>query len=262
MLPLLQFALKETWARREGDRLTWDSYARSGGVREAIRNTAERTFNALSAADQQAARRLFLRLVTPGEGQEDTRARAAMPVDQAQREIVNQFSGQGTRLLVTGWDRAQNPTVEVAHEALIRTWPRLREWIDASREKLRSRAAIVQAKGAWNESGRRDDMLLPAGLQLERARTLLADPGDITIDDIKEFIVESEAQETEREGQRQRLKLEAANARAEIAERDRQRQAAELDAARTREQAANAMAAASRRITRRTLAGVWPEGNV
>jgi hypothetical protein len=145
-LPLLQFALKETWAQREGDRLTWDSYARSGGVREAIRNTAERTFNALSAADQQGARRLFLRLVNPGEGQEDTRARAAMPVDQTQREIVSQFSGQGTRLLVTGWDRAQHPTVEVAHEALIRTWPRLREWIDASREKLRSRAATSQGR--------------------------------------------------------------------------------------------------------------------
>jgi energy-coupling factor transporter ATP-binding protein EcfA2 len=68
MLPLLQYALKETWARRERNRLTGDSYTRSGGVREAIRVTAERTFEALSAEDQQAARQLFLRLVTPGEG--------------------------------------------------------------------------------------------------------------------------------------------------------------------------------------------------
>ena len=80
MLPLLQYALKETWALRKGNTITADSYARSGGVREAIRITAERTFEALSAEDQQAARQLFLRLVTPGEGQEDTRARAAMPV--------------------------------------------------------------------------------------------------------------------------------------------------------------------------------------
>src|SRR5262249_30253827 len=79
MLPLLQYALKETWALREGQSITADSYARSGGVREAIRITAERTFDALSLEDQQAARRLFLRLVTPGEGQEDTRARAQMP---------------------------------------------------------------------------------------------------------------------------------------------------------------------------------------
>ena len=126
MLPLLQYALKETWARRKGNAMTADSYARSGGVREAIRITAERTFEALSPDDQQAARQLFLRLVTPGEGQEDTRARAAMPAEPTQRKIVEQFAGPRTRLLVTGWDRAARPTVEVAHEALIRTWPRLR----------------------------------------------------------------------------------------------------------------------------------------
>jgi hypothetical protein len=138
MLPLLQYALKETWNKREGNRLTGDSYTRSGGVREAIRLTAERTFDALSADDQQVARQLFLRLVTPVEGQEDTRARAAMPLELQQRKIVEQFAGPRTRLLVTGSDGAGRPTVEVAHEALIRTWPRLREWIDANREKLDS----------------------------------------------------------------------------------------------------------------------------
>ena len=196
MLPLLQYALKETWALRKGDTMTGDSYARSGGVREAIRITAERTFEALSAEDQQAARQLFLRLVTPGEGQEDTRARAAMPEEPMQRKIVEQFVGPRTRLLVTGSDDlTKRPTIEVAHEALIRTWPRLRVWIDANREKLRARAAVLQAKADWEQSGRRDDMLLPAGLQLERARTLLADPGDISIDDIKEFISQSWARE-------------------------------------------------------------------
>ena len=118
-----------------------------------------------------------------------------MPSDPAQRRIVEQFAGPRTRLLVTGSDRAQQPTVEVAHEALIRTWPWLREWIDVNREKLRSRAAIVQAKTDWEQNGRRDEMLLPAGLQLERARTLLADPGDIGTDDIKEFILLSSARE-------------------------------------------------------------------
>ena len=195
MLPLLQYALKETWVRREGNKLTGDSYTRSGGVREAIRMTAERTFDALSSADQQAARRLFLRLVTPGEGQEDTRARAAMPVDEAQRKIVEQFAAPRTRLLVTGFDRGARPTVEVAHEALIRTWPRLREWIDANRETLRARAAILQAKAEWEHHGEREDLLLPAGFQLERARALLAEPGDLTIDDIKEFVALSSARE-------------------------------------------------------------------
>src|SRR5262249_11474477 len=85
--------------------------------------------------------------------------------------------------------------VESAQEALIRRWPRLRQWIDSNREKLRSRAAVLQTKTDWEESDRRDDMLLPAGLQLERARSLLADPGDITTDDIKEFVSLSSARE-------------------------------------------------------------------
>jgi WD40 repeat protein len=195
LLPLLQYALKESWALRRGNTITGDSYARSGGVKEAIRITAERTFEALSAEDQQAARRLFLRLVTPGEGQEDTRARAAMPSEPTQRRIVEQFAGPRTRLLVTGWDRAARPTVEVAHEALIRTWPRLRGWIDANREKLRARAAVLQAKAEWEQQRRREDLLLPAGFQLERARALLAEPGDLTIDDIQEFIALSSARE-------------------------------------------------------------------
>jgi hypothetical protein len=113
MLPLLQYALKETWALRKGSTMTADSYARSGGVREAIRITAERTFDALSSEDQHAARQLFLRLVTPGEGQEDTRARAAMPADLTQRKIVDQFAGPRTRLLVTvirGGRRLKSPT--------------------------------------------------------------------------------------------------------------------------------------------------------
>jgi len=197
MLPLLQYALKETWALRKGNTMTGDSYARSGGVREAIRITAERAFEALSAEEQRAARQLFLRLVTPGEGQEDTRTRAEMPLEPVQRKIVEQFAGPRTRLLVTGSDLTltRRPTVEVAHEALIRTWPRLRSWIDANREKLRARAAVLQAKADWEQHGRRDDMLLPAGLQLERARNLLAEPGDIPIDDIRAFIQQSSARE-------------------------------------------------------------------
>ena len=195
MLPLLQYALKETWALRKGNTMTGDSYARSGGVREAIRITAERAFEALSAEDQQAARQLFLRLVMPGEGHEDTRARAEMPLEPMQLKIVEQFAGPRTRLLVTGLDRARRPTVEVAHEALIRTWPRFRTWIDANREKLRARGVVLQAKADWEQNGKRDDMLLPAGLQLERARSLLADSHDIPIDDIREFISRSSARE-------------------------------------------------------------------
>jgi tetratricopeptide (TPR) repeat protein/energy-coupling factor transporter ATP-binding protein EcfA2 len=198
MLPLLQYALKETWACRSGNIMTADSYERSGGVQRAIRTTAERNFERLSSEDQIAARQLFLRLVTPGEGQEDTRARAAMPTASDLQKIVQNFAGPKTRLLVTGRDRAGPATVEVAHEALIRTWPRLREWVDANREMLRARAAVLQAQADWEQNSRRDDLLLPTGFQLERARALLDNPGDITIDDIQDYISQSLAREKAR----------------------------------------------------------------
>jgi hypothetical protein len=133
--------------------------------------------------------------VAPGEGQEDTRARAAMPSQDNLRRIVDKFAGPKTRLLVTGYDRSARPTVEVAHEALIRTWPRLRGWIDANRDKLRARAAILQDKTEWEQQGRRSDLLLPAGFPLERARALLAEPGDLATDDIQEFVALSAKRE-------------------------------------------------------------------
>jgi WD40 repeat protein len=204
-LPLLQFALKEIWEKRESDRLTAKAYTEVGGVSGAIQKTAERTYASLTPGQQEAARRLFLRLVTPGEGREDTRARSPIPDDPQQRDIVNLFSNPRTRLLVIGHETLQGPTilagrdvgptVEVAHEALIRRWETLKAWVDANREKLRARAAILRAKVDWEEKGRRNDMLLPVGLQVERARSLLADPGDITTDDIKEFISLSSARE-------------------------------------------------------------------
>ena len=167
-----------------------------------------------------------------------------MPMDQAQRKIVEQFASQRTRLLVTGYDRAARPTVEVAHEALIRTWPRLRQWIDSNREKLRSRTAILQAKADWEQNGKRDDMLLPAGLQLERARSLLADPGDIGTDDIKEFILLSSAREQAERKERE-----------EALERDKA-QVAEIKAAQARTADAQARIASSQRITRWAFAAV------
>src|SRR5271155_5655722 len=68
----------------------------------AIEKSAESVYNRLTPAQQDAARRLFLRLVTPGEGQEDTRARSLLPDDPQQREVIKLFSDPKIRLLVTG----------------------------------------------------------------------------------------------------------------------------------------------------------------
>ena len=192
-LPLLQFAVKETWGKREGDKLTANAYLSVGGVTGAIGKTAQDAFERLSPPQKDAARRLFLTLVTPGEGQADTRARSFLPDDPRQREVISLFANPKIRLLVTGRETQQGEpearaTVEVAHEALIQRWPTLREWVSANREKLRSRAAILRAKKEWEESNKDQKFLLDPGVQFERGRALLANPGDVAVDDIRDYV--------------------------------------------------------------------------
>ena len=196
-LPLLQFALKEIWGRQQGERLTAEAYTEVGGVAGAIEKTAQDAYERLTPSQRDATRRLFLRLVTPGEGQADTRARSVIPDDPEQRGVVSLFANPKTRLLVTGYEILQGPTqpesgprstVEVAHEALIQRWPTLRAWVRANRDSLRARAAILRAKAEWEEQGQNEKFLLDPGLQLERGRALLSSPGDVAVDDIRGYV--------------------------------------------------------------------------
>ena len=243
-LPLLQFALKETWERREGNQLTAEAYTAVGGVTGAIEKTAEAAYERLTAAQKDAARRLFLRLVTPGEGQEDTRARSVIPDDPQQREVIKLFSDPKIRLLVTGLAPLQGKgqaesdgraTVEVAHEALIQRWSTLRTWVD-NRENLRARAAILRAMAEWEENDKSDKFLLDPGVQLERGRALVNDPGDVPVDDVRDFVGRSikrdddrlAAERADEDAQRQK---ELADQK-RIAEAERQAKEAAEDAAR------------------------------
>lgn len=254
-LPLLQFALKETWARRDGDRLTATAYMEVGGVAGAIEKAAESAYLALSPAERDAARRLFLRLVTTGEGQGDTCARSAMPDDPQQLDIIQLFSNARTRLLVTGYETLQGTTgtdvratVEVAHEALIRRWPTLRAWVEENRDRLRTRAAILGAKAEWEAAGRKEGFLLPSGVQLERGRGLLDKPGDVPVDDIREFVVLSIDKEQRRlDAER---KAELADQK-RIADAERQAREAAEESARVSEAARKAAEAARRKLRNR-----------
>ena len=154
-LPLLSHALYETWERREHRALTLAAYRDAGGARGAIARTAENVYATVLDADQQAiARSLFLDLTELGEGTEDTRRRA-------RRADLDERAGGadrldpvldvlvGSRLVTVGDD-----TVEVAHEALIREWPRLRDWLDEDRETLRALRHLSMAAGEWDHGGR------------------------------------------------------------------------------------------------------------
>ena len=74
-LPLLQYALTELFKRREGNLLTAHAYRATGGVLGALGGRAEELYEELSPQAKEAARQLFLRLVTVDELSGDTRRR-------------------------------------------------------------------------------------------------------------------------------------------------------------------------------------------
>ncbi len=143
-LPLLEFALTEMW-RQQADlsehaspsraMLTHAAYDRIGGVEQALAQYAERIYHALSSEEQTAAQNIFLQLVQPGQGTEDTR-RIAAPADigRANWPVVAKLAD--ARLLVTNRAKgdASEKTVEVVHEALLARWQRLRDWMERDRE--------------------------------------------------------------------------------------------------------------------------------
>ena len=165
-LPLLQYALTELYERREGSTLTQAAYRAIGGVSGALAGRAEEIYGGLGENAQEASRQLFLRLVTLGEGAEDTRRRvertelASMEVDQrALEEAIQEFGAW--RLLSFDRDpRSGAPTIEVAHEALMREWGRFRRWIDSGREQVRLHRRLAVAAREWEEADREPSYLL------------------------------------------------------------------------------------------------------
>ncbi len=168
-LPLLAHALRATWQQRHGHTLTVAGYQSTGGIHRAVATTAERVFTGLDTAGQRAARTLFLRLIKIGDGTEDTRRRVA-PTDllrgldpSSVRPVVDAFT-RG-RLLTQNQD-----TVEITHEALLRAWPRLRQWIDTDRAGNLIRQELDEATAVWDRN-RNDTSGLYRGSRLEASRT-------------------------------------------------------------------------------------------
>ncbi len=165
-LPLLQYALTELYERCEGNTLTADAYRTIGGVSGALAGRAEEIYDGLGEQAQEAARQLFLRLVTLGEGAEDTRRRvertelASMEVDQDALEEAIQAFGAWRLLSFDRDPRTGTPTIEVAHEALMREWGRFRRWIDSGREQVRLHRRLASAAREWEDADREPSYLL------------------------------------------------------------------------------------------------------
>jgi WD40 repeat protein len=167
-LPLVSHALLETWRRRRGNTLTLAGYQAAGGIDGALAATAERTYAALNNDQQRAARDLFLRLTAFGEGTEHTKRRVARAeVAPEAAPLLEVFAR--ARLITLA-----ESTVELAHEALIRSWPRLGRWLADDRDGLRVHRQLTEATHTWQALGR-DDGALYRGVRLALTREWVAD---------------------------------------------------------------------------------------
>ncbi|MGB1286906.1 MAG: toll/interleukin-1 receptor domain-containing protein, partial [Aggregatilineales bacterium] len=178
-LPLLQYALRELYQRRDGATLTISGYNDIGGVRQALARHAEGIFQVQTQEDQELIRRILLRLVEVSETGEATRRRIPYAEIEFRNtdpekidEMVALLTAPDARLLVANQEitTGEEPTIwlEVSHEALIREWERFKSWVSASAEDLQYESELRKAAADWEASGREASYLL-TGKRLTRA---------------------------------------------------------------------------------------------
>jgi len=193
-LPLLQYALRELFKRRDGLKLTNAAYDEIGGVQQALAQHAETIYQSLTPERQSIMQQVLLRLIEVGESGEATRRRVAREElnfreipPEAIDSILDLLTAPEARLLIASReiqagsaDPNQQPTtwIEVSHEALIREWERFKTWVSASAENLRYESEIRKAAADWEASGR-DTAYLLRGRRLTRAEIWL-DNADAT----------------------------------------------------------------------------------
>jgi len=189
-LPLLEFVLTSLWDRRQGGELLHEAYDHIGGMQGAIAKRADEIYDTLNRDQQAAVRRILLQLIRPGAGSEDTRRRAALKeIGKEAHQVLGELAQQ--RLLVTGRDESSGEeTVEVAHEALIQHWKRLRDWLEEDRDFLMWRHRLQAACAEWQRTGHDSGALLRGAPLAEAERWVSERQGDLT-DDERGFIGES-----------------------------------------------------------------------
>ncbi|WP_319548082.1 ATP-binding protein [Desulfogranum marinum] len=189
-LPLVQFCLTRLWERQKNRELTHNAYEEIAGVRRALADYAEGVYEEFNEDDRIKIKHIFVKLVRPGRGTEDTRQIVALKLVKLEyRELVNQLADK--RLIVTGYDlENQEDTVEIVHEALIRSWVTLRRWIDEEREFLVWQEKFQVFFNQWRINSNADSALLH-GLSLEEALKWLSSHEDYFGDEEQLFIHES-----------------------------------------------------------------------
>jgi energy-coupling factor transporter ATP-binding protein EcfA2 len=211
-LPLLEFVLQRLWEDRQRGMLTHAAYHAMGRLHGALAKRAETIFAQLTSLEQETVKKVFLQMVRPGEGAEDTRRRASVAeVGKSAWALVQKLANE--RLLVTAGRPGEPDSVEVSHEALIYHWERLRSWVKEDREFLLWRERFRVIFGDWLRHNQDDNRLLPVPL-LAEAQRWVSGREEALSDQERAFVAESARVENERARKdRQSLERERQSAR-------------------------------------------------
>ncbi|MDA0158825.1 AAA family ATPase [Solirubrobacter ginsenosidimutans] len=196
-LPLVSSALLELWQRRGGGSLRLSDYEKAGGVCGAVARLAEQAYERLDLAGRRLARRVLLRLAGDGEGDAVVRRRARL----------TEFEGTDVAYVLDVLAEARlisisEGEVEVAHEALLREWPRLRTWLQEDADGRRLHLHLMNAARGW-QSADRDPAELYRGARLASTLDWTA-KHEPELDGLERAFVAASRAEAEREGERQR----------------------------------------------------------
>lgn len=177
-LPLLSHAMSELFKRRDGRRLTFAAYRATGKVKETVARHANEVYNEFGPDERELARRIFINLVKVGEDHESD-VRMPVPLEDLANEyepgrkaavesVVRKLSVE--RLLTMRGGMSVAPAaqpampadrvlVELAHEALIRHWQRLSDWLKPRRRARRIFVSLDISARDWADSGRKSEFL-------------------------------------------------------------------------------------------------------
>jgi WD40 repeat protein/DNA-binding SARP family transcriptional activator len=204
-LPLLSTALLELWQHRDGRRMRLSAYKYLGGVDGAVARLAESAYARLDQERAEAARRILLRLAGGGDGEAIVRRRVALTelgAEHDQRVADALAVLADDRLVTIGEGEA-----EVAHEALLREWPRLRDWLEEDAHGRRLHRHLTHAAGDWIDGGRDPSDLYP-GTRLAAALEWRAEHEPELNPIEREFLDASDARRRgERAARKRRIRL-------------------------------------------------------
>ncbi|WP_210572361.1 helix-turn-helix domain-containing protein [Streptomyces sp. GESEQ-4] len=211
-LPLLSHALRVTWMHREGNHLTTAAYRKSGGIRKALALSADQAYEALTPQRRRIAEHAFVRLGRRDDLHDTTRRRISrarlldlLPGDETEAAAVLEVFVR-ERLLTIDAEPDGEVTVQIAHEALLGSWPRLRQWLTHDQLMGEVRHGLSEAAVQWQDNGRDKELLLVGG-QLARA-VVWAEENEDELGPLQREFLRVSRERARRRARRKRLRIQ------------------------------------------------------